>query len=440
MQTIPFKTNVFADNENPERTSPLIGDSRADVVIVGAGIVGLSCAYTLREEGLDVALLEQEHVGYASSGRHFGVLTPHMWNMGSEQPELLTAWAQNCLDETEKVLAAEGIECQFRRFPFWFPVINESDVEHVKFVTEYFTKLGLRSRFVEADKVECTKRKTCGAWVLEDQATVDPYLMVRGLRDAILRKGVRLYEGTSVETVQGGTKVQVKTPGGTLRAPKAVLALNAYSGQFPFLQKYIMPGHTYGIATEPLDENTAQTIGPANDDILFDYVRKRNRLPVYYQRLRPDRRFYFGGGIRTLAPAPDRLAPDQNDAEFRSIHEEMIRRYPALETVAVEAGWGGSICKTINGLPNIMEVPGQENVIMAVVGNGNGMGLGSNAGRLVKGLVMGKDSLDTQTRAFLEFCRGPHSLGDKTMQAGWALMRSKIFGPAVKPLVERFLG
>jgi len=440
MQEIPFKTNVFADDENPERTDPFIGDSNADVVIVGAGIVGLSCAYTLREEGLDVALVEREHVGYASSGRHFGNLTPHMWDMGSEQPERLAAWAQNCLDETERVLAAEGIECQFRRFPLWYPVVHESDVEHVKFLTEYFTKLGLSSYYVEAGKVDCTTHETNGAWVLEDQATVDPYLLVRGLRDAILRKGVRLYEGTSVETVQGGAKVQVKTPGGTFRAAKAILALNAYSGQFPFLQKYIMPGHTYAIATEPLDESTAQTIGSANDDIVFDYIRNRTRLPTYYQRLRSDRRFYFGGGIPTLAPAPDRLAPDQDDAKFSSIRDEMIRRYPALVDVAIEAGWGGSICKTINGMPNIMDVPGQENVVMAIVGNGNGIGLGSNAGRLVKGLVMGKDSLDTTTRAFLELCRGPRSLKDKALQAGWALMRNKVFGPAVKPLVERFIG
>jgi len=439
MQTIPFKTNVFADEENPQRTSPLTGDSHADVVIVGAGIVGLSCAYTLSEEGLDVALLEREHVGFASSGRHFGVLTPHMWDMGSEQPEQLAVWAQNCLDETGKVVAAEGIDCQFRRFDFWLPQTSESDAERAQFLADYFTQLGLGSRFVDADKVDCATFRTCGAFVLENQATVDPYLLVRGLRDAILRKGVRLYEGTPVEAVQGGKEVLVKTPGGSLRAPKVVLALNAYSGQFPFLQKYVMPGHTYAIATEPLDEKTAESIGPANDDVLIDYVRGSSGRPRYYQRLRTDRRFYFGGGGVTHAPAPDRLAPDHNDAVFRDICKEMVRRYPQLETVSIESGWGGSVSRTINGLPNIMKVPGQENVIMAVVGNGNGIGLGANAGRLVKGLVLGKDVLDAPTRAFLEFCRGPHSLRHKTMQAGWALMRSRIFGPPVRKLVERFL-
>jgi glycine/D-amino acid oxidase-like deaminating enzyme len=405
VQTIPFKTNFFAEDESPARTDALAGDSHADVVIVGAGIVGLACAYTLREEGLDVALLEREHVGYASSGRHLGNLTPHMWSMGEEQPQLLAAWAQDCLDETEKLLAAERIECGFRRCPYWMPAVRESDAEEVPRWAEYFAQLGLPARLVEAGKFELVTYETYGAMVLEDQARVDPYRMVRGMREAVLRKGVRLYEGTPVEAIEGGAEVLVTTPGGTLRAPKAVLALNAYSGQFPFLQEYVSPSHTYAIATAPLDESTAKTVGPANDDIVFDFGGRLH--PHYYQRFRPDRRLIFGGGMPTLAPAPDRLAPDHNDEAFRDIHAEMIRRYPALETVAVEAGWGGSICQTVNGLPIIVEVPEHENLILAVVGNGNGMGLGPSVGRLVKGLVLGVDKLDARTRAFLEFCGGP---------------------------------
>ncbi|MDE0350797.1 MAG: FAD-binding oxidoreductase, partial [Gammaproteobacteria bacterium] len=74
MQTIPFTTNFFADEAHPPRTDALTEDGTADVVIVGAGLVGLSCAYVLREEGLDVAVVERDHVGFASSGRHMGHL------------------------------------------------------------------------------------------------------------------------------------------------------------------------------------------------------------------------------------------------------------------------------------------------------------------------------------------------------------------------------
>ncbi len=89
-----------------------------------------------------------------------------------------------------------------------------------------------------------------------------------------------------------------------MRAPKAVLVFNAYSGQFPFLRKYLEPAPTYAIATAPLHESTAATLGPpANEEILI-----YNYPPHYYQRLRRDRRLVFGGGNRNcrLAPAPGR--------------------------------------------------------------------------------------------------------------------------------------
>ena len=82
---------------------------QVDVVIVGAGIVGLTSAYTLKKAGLDVALVEREHVGFGSSGRHLGHITPHAWDLGKNQPEKLAAWAQNCLDEIQAVVEQEGI-------------------------------------------------------------------------------------------------------------------------------------------------------------------------------------------------------------------------------------------------------------------------------------------------------------------------------------------
>ena len=405
MQTIPFTTNFFADQPRPTRTDALAGDATADVVIVGAGIVGLSCAYVLCDAGLDVAVVERDHVGFASSGRHMGHLTPHMWNYGSKEPHLLAAWAHGCLHWIEELLAGEDIDCDFARCPFWLPAATEAEAEVVRRVAAYYAGLGVPARSVAAADFDLVTFRTWGAVVLEDQGRAHPYRMVRGLRDAVLRKGVRLYEDTPVTSLEAGPRVTVTTPGGTLRAPKAVLALNAYSGQFPFLRKYMTPMHTYTIVTEPLGEVAARTVGPprAEDLLIYDMAAGRDE-EHFYQRLRGDGRLFFGGGGTTPAPAPDRMAPDRNDAKFRLIHAEMLRRYPSLGNVRIEAGWGGPICATVHGQPIVADVPDHENVVMAIVGNGNGIGLGTNAGRLVKGLVLGADALDKATRAFLEYC------------------------------------
>ena len=61
--------------EKPEDLqAPLEGDVSADVVIIGAGFVGLSAALELAKQGKQVVLLEREFAGYGASGRNAGYL------------------------------------------------------------------------------------------------------------------------------------------------------------------------------------------------------------------------------------------------------------------------------------------------------------------------------------------------------------------------------
>ena len=249
MSSIPFTLNYFSQGDPPAQTAPLDQEIKADVVIVGAGLVGLSCAYSLCEAGLDVALVEREYVGCASSGRHLGHVTPHSWDLGPREPQRLAQWAQGCVDELEKLVSDENIECEFARADFWMPAVWEKDMRSVGRAVEYYKQLGVAARLVQESDFDLVSYKTFGAMAIEDQARMDPYLFVRGMREAVLRKGVRLYEGTPVSSVESGTPVIIRTPGGTIQATKAILATNAYSGEFPFLRNYVEAQHVYSIVT-----------------------------------------------------------------------------------------------------------------------------------------------------------------------------------------------
>src|SRR3954468_9931060 len=54
----------------------LEGDASADVVVIGAGFTGLSCALHLREAGVDVAIVEAIEPGWGASGRNNGQVIP----------------------------------------------------------------------------------------------------------------------------------------------------------------------------------------------------------------------------------------------------------------------------------------------------------------------------------------------------------------------------
>ena len=429
MNDFPFRASFWAEDESPEQTPPLDGQTKADVVVIGAGIVGLSCAYELRKEGLDVVLLERDHVGFGSSARNFGIMTPTLgpwigqWGgfYSSDVWTTLHAWLHARVDEAERLLAAEQIECEFKRRPMWFVALNESDADELKRNVERHSNMGTPARFVAAkDMKEITTFEVFGGMALEGGAAVHPWHLVRGYRRLVLREGVRLFEGTPAESFESASQVVVRTPKGEVIAEKAVLALNAFSGQFGFMYKHILPKYSYALATEPLEEETAAAVGLPDDDLILDFP-SQGRRASFYQRFRADGRFMCGGAGAALrvvqAFGENKLAPNQGHGPVvAQLHAEMVRRYPVLADVPVQAVWGGGECSTSTLLPIFAEESEQRDVIVAIVGNGRGM-MGVGAGHLVKGLVLGRQGLDEPTRAFLDICAGPQDADPRILEA-----------------------
>jgi hypothetical protein len=99
--------------------------ARADVVIVGGGFTGLWTAhYLLRAEpGLDVVVLEAEHVGFGASGRNGGWVSA-LWPVGPDALArrhgragalAMLAELRHTVDEVGAATQAVGIECGFRK-------------------------------------------------------------------------------------------------------------------------------------------------------------------------------------------------------------------------------------------------------------------------------------------------------------------------------------
>ena len=430
MQNVPFKNSFWAEDDNPERTPRLEGETRADVVIIGGGIVGLSCAHSLREEGLDVVVLEREHVGYASSGRNFGLMVPILgpwtddWGgfYPNERWQSLHGWMQGCIDEAEQLFAAEGIECEFKRRPSVITALREEDVDELKRNVERYNLMGTPSHFIDAEDLnDITTFGSFGGMTLDTTAVVHPWRMVRGLRDMVLRHGVRLYEGTSAESVESGGQVVVRTPRGRVTADKAVLALNAFSGQFSVMYRYLLPKFSYALATEPLDDETASQVGEA-DDYFLTGLQPTGGRSTLYQRFKSDRRLMCGGAGDAYhvmqSWGPNQHVPSQGfEPIVGSLQAEMVRRYPVLADVPLQAAWGGAECTTSTALPVFTEDWEHENVIVAIVGNGKGILGVTIAGKLIRGLVLGKDKLDEATRDFLDVSVGPQNADSKVLEA-----------------------
>src|SRR6201994_1543377 len=107
----------------PPPTSPLEGDVRAEVAIVGCGYTGLSAALNLAEAGARVVALEAVEIGFGGAGRNVGLVNAGMWlapddvaaRLGADYGERLLKLLGDGPSEVEALVNKHGLDCEFVR-------------------------------------------------------------------------------------------------------------------------------------------------------------------------------------------------------------------------------------------------------------------------------------------------------------------------------------
>lgn len=226
--------------EQPLDVQPALdADIEADVAIVGGGLTGLSTALALKRAGVNPVLIEREFCGFGASGRNAGHLTP---KIGKDMPTLLTLFgeeragalvrfADHCVHRTEQVIDELGVDCDYLPSGNIMTVVHAKQEKRLRRAAEVAAKMGAKVRFLASAEMRergIPASFLCGA--LEAAGgTLHPGKLMLGLRSAALQAGIRIYEQTPVLQVQEGVRATLRTPRGTLRADRLVMASNAYT-------------------------------------------------------------------------------------------------------------------------------------------------------------------------------------------------------------------
>ena len=184
---------------------PLSTDAQADVAIVGAGYTGLWTAYYLKTlaPDLSIAIVEAETAGYGASGRNGGWLKGSMagedkYLAGLPEPLKHTGYRllHGIVEHVHGILREEGIECGFHQGGVLFAAARypeQLDLQRRLLARLYAAGHGEDDyRWLEADELtqQVRMRKPYGAIYSPHCAVIDPARLVRGLADAVERKGV----------------------------------------------------------------------------------------------------------------------------------------------------------------------------------------------------------------------------------------------------------
>jgi glycine/D-amino acid oxidase-like deaminating enzyme len=224
------------------------------------------------------------------------------------------------------------------------------------------------------------------AWWEPNTGILNPAKLSRAWGAELDKAGVAIYEHTPVTSVEPGTSQQVlRTPNGTVRAGKVVLATNAWSHEFAPLAHKQVPVWTYIVLTEPLTDVQLDSIGWRGREGVEDF-----RDLVHYYRLTADNRLLIGG--RDVGLGDGRTMDfDNSPATWEALRNDVRVMFPGLHDVRFSHAWGGPVSATLDMFPAI-GFAGSPNIVYSMGCVGHGVSTTHLNGQTIRDLVLECDT------------------------------------------------
>lgn len=352
--------------------TPLSAAESVDVVIVGAGFLGLSAALDLARQGKTVRVFEAKAVGEGASGLNGGQVIPGLkydpdWlleNFGETRGQALIAFAASTADCVFDLINREHLDVPWVRNGWIQAAHTENALAAARRRDAQWRARGADVRMLTAREVESMTgaRGYLGGWLDGRAGIIDPLSFVSAMAMVATQAGVRIAERSKVQSIRrenGGWAVQL-ADGQSVKSRFVIVATNAYSDQLiPGLARTIVPLHSFQIATEPLPDRLRGIILPGEQA-----VSDSRRILVYYRKS-ADGRLVLGGR--------GRMAEPKSESDWAHLERAMRRLYPELADIPIARRWFGRVAMTPDHLPHIHEP--EPGLLTAVGCQGRGIGM-----------------------------------------------------------------
>ncbi len=364
---------------------------RADVVVIGAGIMGLSIAYHLAKLGTtNVTVVDRSYLCGGASGRNGGGIRAQ-WSS-----EANVRLMQESIRMCQEFASVMKINIWFRQGGYLFLARSEEKRRALEASVKLQNECGLSTRMLtarEAQKIvpELDVDGVVAASFSPDDGVVFPWPFVWGFAQAARKLGVEVATFTDVigfETTGGHIEGVVTRPVGALpgsgktqliRTRQVVNAAGAWSPEVAKMLGVALPNkpHRHEIcSTEPLKPWLKPLVADLTDGLYFSQSTRGEIV----------------GGVGQER-VPDGLNQESSHAFLGRYATALVRACPVLAKVKVLRQWAGCYDITPDANPIVGEVDEIEGFYQASGFMGHGFMMAPVMGKLIAQYIVERTPL-----------------------------------------------
>ena len=377
--------SLWMQTASVEQSGPMTADERADVVVVGGGIAGLSTAYELSRLGRSVVVLDRGPLGGGMTARTSAHLASALDDFyhelirmrGETEARLYFESQAAALDRIDEIQDREGIACDFRRLDAYLFPASENDVHLLEKEFQACERIGFGGvAWVERAPVPGVP--TGRSLRFPRQARFHPLKYLAGLVRCIRRDGGRLFADTAVMAVEekDGEVIVRTARGSAVRARSAVIATNSPINDWIAVHTRQAPYRTYVIAGRI-------PRGSVEDALYWDTLDS-----YHYVRVQPG----DGDFDWVISGGEDHKTGQADDQEERLARLAGWTRAHFPQVGEFEHRWSGQVLEPVDYAAHVGRNPGNQHVFVVTGDSGEGLSNGIAASLILRDLVLGREN------------------------------------------------